>query len=121
MTKTSETKILGLFTRERERYMDEKIINWHEIFRHINDSWKKLHGRNYNWDMAARKILANAARKYSVPDLMAMWDIYMKTTGFWKRSTGGSVYGMVRDVERILDHPEFKPLSRVYRDKLWQA
>lgn len=117
--KTLETKTSGLFTREIQRYTDEKIMNWHEIFRHINASWEKLHGRKYNWDMSARKILANAARKYNVPDLMAMWDIYMKTSGFWKKSTGGSVYGMVRDVQRILDHADFKPLSRKYRDKLW--
>lgn len=83
---------------------------WHDIFRHIN-----IHAAEpYPWQNSDRKILANAARKYGAAQVMAMWDFYISPENSWTKSTGKTIYGMVRDSARILDQAGFKTLARDY-------
>jgi hypothetical protein len=105
--------------RER-RAAGGRIAYWHDLFRHINGSWLKLHGRLYPWNDADRKILANTARKYTAPAVMAMWNLYQAAPGYWHKATAGYLYGMVRDSGRLLDDPKFKPLRRYFENEMQQ-
>ena len=95
-----------------------RIWNWHDIFRHINRRWAVVHGQNYPWNNADRKVLANTARKYGAPAILAMFDLYFQSGSAWDIRTKGSIYGMVRDGGRLRDDPRFKALYREHERRL---
>lgn len=95
-----------------------RIWFWRELFEHINARWFELDRRNYPWENADRKILANLSRKYDVPEVMAMWDFYFDQPAAWFKSTGGRIYGMARDGGRLRDLPEFSERARAHRIRL---
>lgn len=113
-----KTEATAQLSNDRKRSV---LPDWHALFRHINHRCFVSDGRNYRWTNADRKILYNAARKYGAAAILAMWDIYFEFRGGWFASTGGTIYGMVRDSARILDHAEFKLRQREHQSRLDQA
>jgi hypothetical protein len=49
---------------------------------------------------------------------MALWDLYQESESWWARQTGWSVYGMIRDLGRLMDDPSFKQLSARHEEEL---
>lgn len=103
--------------RQRPR-PTQRLAFWHDLFRHINASCLVKRQTLYPWMNADRKILANAARKYGTPAIMALWDLFEREPGAWHQKSGGTIYGMVRDAARLLDHPDFKYLAGRHQARL---
>lgn len=95
-----------------------RIWFWHDLFDHVNNRWGILTGNNYPWTNADRKILANLSRKYGVPVVMAMWDFYFNRPAAWFKSTGGRMYGMARDGDRLRGLPGFSERVRDFTIRL---
>lgn len=102
-----------------ERRKSPRIYFWHELFRHINVSWFKIHGEAYPWMASDRKILANAARKYGAERILAMWDLFTQFPGLWYRGDKGTeIYWMVRNSSRLMDYRGFIERARTHRENL---
>jgi hypothetical protein len=93
---------------------------WHELLAYIDAAYRNKFMRHYPWSNLARKNLWNLARVYSTWEAMAMWDLYLASESWWARNTRWSVYGMIRDMGRLLDDSRFKQFSRDHEDHLVQ-
>jgi hypothetical protein len=105
---------------ERRRQANRKphVEYWHELLAYIDATYRKKFGRHYPWNNPTRKNLWNLARGYSSWEVMALWELYMECESWWARQTGWSVYGMIRDVGRLMDNPQLKQLAHEHEDGL---
>ncbi len=102
----------------RQANQKPHVEYWHELLAHVDSAYRKKFGRHYPWNNLARKNLWNLARGYSSWEVMALWDLYLQRESCWARRTGCSVYGMIRDVGRLMDDRRFKPLAVKHEESL---
>ena len=102
----------------RQANQEPHVEYWHDLLAYIDSAYRKKFGRHYPWNNLARKNLWNLARGYSSWEVMALWDLYLETESHWARRTGWSVYGMIRDVGRLLDDPRLKQLALKHEEHL---
>jgi hypothetical protein len=95
---------------ERRRQANPKphVEYWRELLAYVDAAYRKKFGRHYPWNNLSRKNVWNLARAYSAWEVMALWDLYLGSESWWARKTGWSVYGMIRDAERLMDDPRVK-------------
>ena len=100
--------------RGRQANQKHRVEYWRELLAHIDAAYHKKFGRHYAWSNLARKNLQNMARVHSAWGVMALWGLYLKRESWWARNTGWSVYGMIRDMGRLMDDPRFKNFARLH-------
>lgn len=102
----------------RQANQKPRVEYWRELLAYVDASYLKKFGRHYSWSNLGRKNLWNLARGYSSWEVMALWDLYLASETSWARKTGWSVYGMIRDVGRLLDKPCFKKIAAHHEENL---
>jgi hypothetical protein len=95
-----------------------RVEYWHELLAYIDSSHVKKFGRHYPWSSLARKNVWNLTRVHSASRVMALWDLYLDSHSWWARHTEWSVYGMSRDVGRLMEDSGFKRLVGVREENL---
>jgi hypothetical protein len=96
----------------------QRVEYWKELLGYVDAAYVRKFGRHYAWNNLARKNLWNLARAYAAWEVMALWDLYLESECWWARQTGWSVYGMVRDVGRLMDDARLKSLATKHEEYL---
>lgn len=91
---------------------------WHELIAHIDASWTLRKGVPYGWDGREFARLRDLVRVYRAWGVMALWDLYMSTGGFWAKRTGYMISGLIEEKGLLLDDPKWKQLAKNYESKL---
>jgi hypothetical protein len=96
----------------------EKIENWVELVRHINDSWvrrmNKPHVTAYPFTGKDWKDLAHFARQLTPYGLMALWDVYLEKAD---RKRGYTLWGFQTCLPWLMDS-DYKVLSKIYENRM---
>ena len=99
--------------------MKKKAIElWPELIEHINKSWQKKKGRKYPWTGQDFKLLQILTRSFTVPELAALYSVYLMNSPFWGLKTGWLVSGFFQERGVLIDDPSFKTLVRKYEIEL---
>ena len=102
----------------RQANQKPRVEYWRELLAYVDAGYRKKFGRHYPWNNLARKNLWNLGRVHSAWGVMALWDLYLGSQSGWARRTGWSVYGMIRDVVRLMDDARFKQVALRHEESL---
>lgn len=91
---------------------------WREMLKAISQEWEKKKSRPYRFGGQDLKLLRALVGWLSVPEVLALWTIYLRGGSFWGPKTGYLVSGMFQDRSVLLDHPEFKSLTERWEKDL---
>ena len=95
----------------RQANPKRRVEYWHELLAYVDAAYSKKFRQHYPWNNLARKNLWNLARAFTTWEVIALWDLYLESKSWWSVNTTWSVYGMIRDVGRLMDDPQFKQLA----------
>ena len=104
--------------KRRQANQKPRVEYWRELLAYIDAAYRKRFGRHYPWNNLVRKNLWNLARVHSAWGVMAFWDLYLESESWWARRTEWSVYGMIRDVGRLIDDARLKQLASKHEEQL---
>ena len=96
----------------------EPVEWWPELIAHIDISWQRKKGRKYPWAGQDFKLLKLLARSFTVPEVQAMYSVYLKNSPFWGPKTGWLVSGLFQERGILTDDPDFKRLTAKYESDL---
>ncbi len=91
---------------------------WPELIAHIDTSWHRKKGRKYPWTGQDFKLLQLLTRSFTVPELQALFTVYLKNSPFWGPKTGWLVSGFFQERGILTDDPEFKKLVAKFEAEL---
>jgi hypothetical protein len=102
----------------RQQNPKPRVEYWHELLAYIDATYRRKFGRHYPWGNLARRNLWNLARVHSAWRVMALWELYLASESWWALKTGCSVYGMIREVGRLMDDRRLKAYARQHEENL---
>jgi hypothetical protein len=102
----------------RQQNAKPRVEYWHELLAYVDEAYRRKFGRHYPWNNLVRANLRNLARGYSAWEVMALWDLYLDSDSWWALKTGWSVYGLIRDVGRLMDDRRLKAYARQHEENL---
>lgn len=94
------------------------VENWKELIEFIDRQWLAKKKRKYPFGGQDVKLLKMLCRYFTVPEIMALFSVYLTDSPFWGTRSGYLVAGMFQERAVLIDNPKFKKLAEEYQKKL---
>lgn len=110
------------------RHSRTAVPHWQQMLDHMADKWSEMKRKKtgqsvpYPWPRdvdKAMKTLHDRADVFKAWGIMALWDLFLEIQDDkWVLQTGHSLDAFLRRIEKLVDDPRWKSLSRRYELQL---